>query len=76
MYLLTFLIGYFLGALPFGVWVARAHGVCIFEVGSGNPGATNVLRTIGKKAGYTVFALDALKSMLPHALSPPCPATW
>ena len=57
-------IGYFLGALPFGVWVAKAHGVCIFEAGSGNPGATNVLRTVGKKAGYTVFFLDALKGVI------------
>ena len=54
-------IGYFLGSLPFGFWIAKAHGVCIFDVGSGNPGATNVLRTIGKKAGYTVFLLDAIK---------------
>lgn len=68
MDLLSFFIGYFFGALPFGVWVAKAHGVCIFEVGSGNPGATNVLRTIGKKAGYTVFALDALKSILAVAI--------
>lgn len=57
-------IGYFLGSLPFGFWIAKAHGVCIFDVGSGNPGATNVLRTVGKKAGYTVFFLDALKGML------------
>ncbi len=57
-----------MGALPFGVWIAKAHGICIFKVGSGNPGATNVLRTIGKKAGYTVFALDALKSLIAVAI--------
>ena len=57
-------IGYILGALPFGFWIAKAHGVCIFDVGSGNPGATNVLRMVGKKAGYTVFFLDALKGMV------------
>lgn len=61
---LSFLFGYFLGALPFGVWVSKMHGVCIFEVGSGNPGATNVLRSVGKRAGYTVFFLDAMKGML------------
>ncbi|MBI2497775.1 MAG: glycerol-3-phosphate 1-O-acyltransferase PlsY [Opitutae bacterium] len=54
-------IGYLLGSLPFGWLVARAHGVDIFKVGSGNPGATNVKRTLGAKAGNTVFALDVLK---------------
>jgi glycerol-3-phosphate acyltransferase PlsY len=57
-------VGYLLGALPFGYLVARARGVNIFEVGSKNPGATNVLRTLGKGAGYTVFALDAVKGAL------------
>ena len=55
------IIGYLLGALPFGYLVARAHGVDIFKVGSGNPGATNVKRVLGSKAGNTVFALDAVK---------------
>lgn len=53
--------GYLLGALPFGYLVARAQGVDIFKVGSGNPGATNVKRVLGARAGYTVYALDALK---------------
>jgi glycerol-3-phosphate acyltransferase PlsY len=55
------LAGYLLGALPFGYLVAKAHGVDIFKVGSGNPGATNVKRVLGPKAGNTVFALDAVK---------------
>jgi glycerol-3-phosphate acyltransferase PlsY len=54
-------VGYVLGALPFGYLVARAHGVNIFEVGSRNPGATNVKRVLGSRAGNLVFALDALK---------------
>jgi glycerol-3-phosphate acyltransferase PlsY len=65
------LIGYLLGALPFGYLVARAHGVDIFKAGSGNPGATNVKRVLGDKfgakgrrAGNLVFALDALKGAL------------
>ncbi len=58
------LAGYLLGSLPFGVWVARAHGVDIFKVGSGNPGATNVKRSIGKKAGNLVFLLDFLKGVV------------
>ena len=60
-------IGYLLGSLPFGYLVARAHGVDIFKAGSGNPGATNVKRVLGAKAGNTVFALDALKGALAAA---------
>ncbi len=41
--------------------MARAHGVDIFKAGSGNPGATNVKRVLGAKAGNTVYVLDALK---------------
>lgn len=60
----AWLVGYLLGALPFGAWVARARGVDIFSVGSGNPGATNVKRSVGKGAGNLVFALDFLKGAL------------
>lgn len=55
------LVGYLLGSLPFGYVVARAKGVNIFEVGSKNPGATNVRRVLGAGPGNLVFALDALK---------------
>jgi glycerol-3-phosphate acyltransferase PlsY len=58
------LIGYLLGSIPFGVLVSKRLGVDIYSVGSGNPGATNVLREIGKPAGYTVFVLDFLKGFL------------
>lgn len=60
-FLLVVAIGYLLGALPFGYLVARAKGVNIFEVGSKNPGATNVRRVLGKGPGNLVFALDMLK---------------
>jgi acyl phosphate:glycerol-3-phosphate acyltransferase len=63
----TAFVGYLLGALPFGYLVAKAHGVDIFKVGSGNPGATNVKRVLGPKAGNTVFALDALKGAVATA---------
>lgn len=63
----TALAGYVLGSLPFGYLVARAHGVDIFKVGSGNPGATNVKRTLGPKAGNTVLALDMLKGAVATA---------
>ena len=58
------IIGYLLGSIPFGVLVAKKYGVDIYEVGSGNPGATNVLRQIGKTAGYSVFILDFLKGLV------------
>lgn len=57
----TALAGYLLGSLPFGYLVAKAHGVDIFKAGSGNPGATNVKRVLGAKAGNTVLVLDMLK---------------
>jgi glycerol-3-phosphate acyltransferase PlsY len=58
------LVGYLLGSIPFGVIVAKRYSVDIFSVGSGNPGATNVLRSIGKPAGYVVFFLDFLKGLI------------
>src|SRR3954464_14051604 len=60
-------VGYLLGSLPFGYVVARAKGVNIFEVGSKNPGATNVRRVLGAGPGNLVFALDALKGALATA---------
>jgi glycerol-3-phosphate acyltransferase PlsY len=60
-YLLAAVVGYLLGSLPFGWLVARMHGVNIFEVGSRSPGATNVRRVLGARAGNLVFVLDALK---------------
>ncbi|MBC2608123.1 glycerol-3-phosphate 1-O-acyltransferase PlsY [Pelagicoccus albus] len=56
--------GYLIGSLPFGYLVAKANGVDIFSVGSKNPGATNVKRCVGKKAGNIVFLLDAIKGFV------------
>ncbi len=55
--------GYLVGSISFAVLMAKAKGVDIFAVGSGNPGATNVMRTLGKPYGYTCFLLDALKGV-------------
>jgi acyl phosphate:glycerol-3-phosphate acyltransferase len=66
--LLALVIGYLLGSLPFGYLVARAKGVNIFEVGSKNPGATNVRRVLGSGPGNLVFFLDALKGALATGL--------
>lgn len=60
--------GYLLGSLPFGYFVARAYGVNIFEVGSKNPGATNVRRVLGKRPGSIVLACDILKGMFATVL--------
>lgn len=57
-------LGFLLGSLPCGFWLARAKGVDIRKKGSGNIGATNVGRILGKEWGYLVFALDALKGWL------------
>jgi glycerol-3-phosphate acyltransferase PlsY len=59
--LLAAVIGYVLGSISFAVMVAKRRGVNIFQAGSGNPGATNVLRVLGKGPGYFVFFLDFLK---------------
>lgn len=65
--LVAVVLGYFLGSLPFGYLVARSRGVNIFEVGSRNPGATNVRRVLGSGPGNLVFALDALKGAVAAA---------
>jgi glycerol-3-phosphate acyltransferase PlsY len=55
--------GYLLGALPFSVWIARARGVDVRRVGSGNPGATNVLRAAGRGPGLLALACDVAKGV-------------
>jgi glycerol-3-phosphate acyltransferase PlsY len=62
--LVTFVLSYVLGALPFGYLVAKSKGVNIMEEGSKNPGATNVKRVVGKGAGNLVFLLDFLKGFI------------
>jgi glycerol-3-phosphate acyltransferase PlsY len=54
---------YTLGSIPWGLIVARMRGIDIRQHGSGNIGATNVLRIVGKPWGISVFVLDALKGL-------------
>ena len=54
---------YLLGAVPFGFLLAKTKGVDIRTVGSGNIGATNVLRSVSKPLGILTFALDTLKGV-------------
>ena len=66
------LLGYLIGSVNFAVLVSKKHGIDILKEGSGNPGATNVKRVLGKGPGNLVFALDVLKGFvgagLPHLL--------
>jgi len=62
-YILGPLVCYLLGAVPFGFLVAKARGVDIRKHGSGNIGATNVGRVLGRQWFFAVFALDFLKGL-------------
>jgi glycerol-3-phosphate acyltransferase PlsY len=63
---LWFGLGYLCGSIPFGILVARVFGLGnLREIGSGNIGATNVLRTGSKPAAAATLLLDALKGTLP-----------
>jgi glycerol-3-phosphate acyltransferase PlsY len=64
-YIAVALATYFIGSLSFGALIARLNQVDIFTIGSGNPGATNVKRTVGNIAGNLVFVLDFLKGLVP-----------
>ncbi len=59
------LFAFFLGSVPFGLFIARSKGIDIRLHGSGNIGATNVLRVIGRKEGIFCLVLDALKGFVP-----------
>jgi glycerol-3-phosphate acyltransferase PlsY len=63
------LLAFLCGSIPFGLLIAKAKGIDIRQHGSGNIGATNVLRVIGKKYGITCLLLDAVKGFLPVALA-------
>ena len=58
-------VGFLSGSIPFGVILAKAHGVNLRTVGSGNVGATNVGRALGRKWGFLCFFLDAAKGAAP-----------
>ncbi len=63
--LLTFLLSYLLGSIPTAVWTGKVlHGVDVREHGSGNAGATNVIRVLGWKTGIPVLLFDVLKGWL------------
>ncbi len=61
---LIIFLSYFLGSIPFGVVVARSRKINLQEHGSGNIGATNAGRVLGKKAGFITLAGDTLKGIV------------
>lgn len=60
---------YLIGAIPFGLLVGRLSGIDVRKSGSGNIGATNVARLLGKKLGVITLLLDCLKGFLPIFLA-------
>lgn len=65
IWLICILAAYVTGSIPFGVMIARSRGVDIRAHGSGNIGATNVGRILGRRLGLTCFFLDVLKGAVP-----------
>jgi glycerol-3-phosphate acyltransferase PlsY len=57
------MVGYFIGSFPAGYIVGRIAGIDIRKAGSGNIGATNVVRVLGKRFGYSVFVVDFFKGI-------------
>ena len=62
--ILAVVAGYFIGSIDFGVIVPRLQGVDIYRLGSGNPGASNVLRSLGRKSAALVLLGDLLKGVV------------
>ncbi|GAB4143191.1 MAG: glycerol-3-phosphate 1-O-acyltransferase PlsY [Bacteroidia bacterium] len=63
--ILALIVAYLLGSVPSAVWIGKAfYGIDVREYGSGNAGATNTFRVLGKKAGIPVLLLDILKGLL------------
>lgn len=70
------LSAYLLGAIPFGLLIAKTRGVDIRRVGSGNIGATNVFRSVSKPLGVLTFLLDFAKGVTGCTLVPALGASW
>ena len=67
---LALIAAYLVGSFPTAYLVGRANGVDLRTVGSGNLGATNVLRNIGWRAGLLVYVVDMVKGVLPVVVLP------
>ncbi|KPJ51089.1 hypothetical protein AMJ40_00850 [candidate division TA06 bacterium DG_26] len=69
LYPLSLLFGFLLGAIPTGYLISKGKGVDIRKYGSGNIGATNVARALGKKMGTLVLLTDVTKGFVPCYLA-------
>jgi len=69
-------VSYAAGSIPFAWLIAKAKGVDIRTVGSGNVGATNVARSIGPVWGVLTFVLDAVKGAAPALVAPAVVRQW
>jgi glycerol-3-phosphate acyltransferase PlsY len=58
-------VAYLTGSLPIGLMIGKLRGINLREVGSGNIGATNAVRALGRKWGLPVFFLDVAKAAIP-----------
>lgn len=63
------ILAFLMGSIPFGLLISRSQGIDIRQHGSGNIGATNVLRVLGKKFGIPCLLLDALKGFIPVVIA-------
>ena len=75
VFVVAIIFAYLVGAIPFAYVLAKAHGKDLRSIGSGNIGATNLARALGRSWGYVCFGLDVLKGLIPmvvtlHAVRP------
>lgn len=69
IWILSAILGYLLGSIPSAVWFGKWwHNIDVREHGSGNAGATNVFRVLGKKTGFIVLVADIFKGVLAASL--------
>ncbi len=68
VFAIAIVAAYLLGSVPFAFLIARSAGKDLRTIGSGNIGATNLARAVGRKWGYFCFALDVLKGLTPVAI--------
>lgn len=68
--ILALILAYLIGSVPSAVWIGKTfYGIDVREFGSGNAGATNTFRTLGKKAGLIVLSLDIFKGWIAVTLA-------
>ena len=67
--ILVIVTGYLSGSIPFAYLITRRLGIDVFEIGTGNPGAANIFRMVGRKWGAIVFLTDFSKGALPVVLA-------